>query len=164
MALSKTVFIDRANRKSAVSTFDNAVRTMKAAKQSVYIFPEGTRSYSTSPMLLPFKKGAFHLAIQGQVPIVPVVVANYSNIVNFKRKIFRSGRIPMKVLKPFETKGMGPDDVDKLMEIVREAMLNEIVALTEQAGTALETSNGKAVPSAAISSGVDRSRPMAMGS
>jgi lysophosphatidate acyltransferase len=64
---------------------------MRTERQSVFIFPEGTRSYSEKPDLLPFKKGAFHLAIQAQVPIVPVVVANYSHILNFKKREFNPG-------------------------------------------------------------------------
>jgi lysophosphatidate acyltransferase len=47
-------------------------------------------------MLLPFKKGAFHLAVQAGVPIVPVVVANYSDILYVKDKKFVSGTIPIK--------------------------------------------------------------------
>lgn len=43
--------------------------------------------------MLPFKKGAFHLAIQAQVPIVPVVVANYSDVLNLKKKMFNKGVI-----------------------------------------------------------------------
>lgn len=91
MALSKTVFIDRANRATARAAFDGAAQTMRKDRQSVFIFPEGTRSYSEQPELLPFKKGAFHLAIQAQVPIVPVVVANYSNVLNVKKKRFAPG-------------------------------------------------------------------------
>ena len=93
MALSKTVFIDRANRATARAAFDGAARHMQNEKQSVFIFPEGTRSYTEKPDMLPFKKGAFHLAVQAQVPIVPVVCANYSHIFNIKRKIFRSGAV-----------------------------------------------------------------------
>lgn len=148
MALSKTVFIDRGNRSSAVSAFDGAVKEMHDARQSVYIFPEGTRSYAIEPKLLDFKKGAFHLAIQAQVPVVPVVVANYSHILNFKRQIFRSGRIPMKVLPPFETKGLTGEDVPELMKRVREAMLKEIISISEKEGTGLKSEdNGRAVAS-----------------
>ena len=96
MYLSKTVFIDRGNRENARLAFDSAARHMKSERQSVFIFPEGTRSYSTQPDLLPFKKGAFHLAVQAQVPIVPVVVANYSEVLHLQSKVFRSGSIPVK--------------------------------------------------------------------
>ena len=133
MALSKTVFINRTDRASAIHAFDAAVQTMHSERQSVYIFPEGTRSYASEPMLLPFKKGAFHLAIQAQVPLVPVVVANYSHVLNVKKRIFRGGSVPVKVLPPVETKGLQPNDVEALTTRVREMMLKEIGPLTSMA-------------------------------
>lgn len=151
MALSNTVFIDRANRKTAVATFDGVAKHMHSKRQSVYIFPEGTRSYYDKPDMLPFKKGAFHLAIQAQVPIVPIVVANYSNILNIRKRIFRAGRVPIKVLPPIETKGMEAKDVDELCVRVREKMLKTLVEITD--GEKREE-NGSAVPEA-IASGVD---------
>lgn len=96
MSLSGSVFIDRANVTSARSAMDGAAGVMRTKKQSVYIFPEGTRSYSKEPMLLPFKKGAFHLAVQAGVPIVPVVVANYSDVLYVKGLKFKSGTIPIR--------------------------------------------------------------------
>lgn len=73
-----------------------ASEEMKRDRQSVYMFPEGTRSYAKEPMLLPFKKGAFHLAVQAGVPIVPVVAANYSNILYVQGRKFVAGEIPIK--------------------------------------------------------------------
>lgn len=73
-----------------------AANEMQKYKQSVYMFPEGTRSYYLEPGFLPFKKGAFHLAVQAKVPIVPVVVANYANVFSLKTWTFRSGTIPVK--------------------------------------------------------------------
>lgn len=96
MAVSGTVFIDRGNRQTAIKAFDGAVKQMKEQNQSVWIFPEGTRSYSSKPTLLPFKKGAFHLAVQGNVPIVPIVVSNYAHIFNYKAQRFDSGTIRVR--------------------------------------------------------------------
>lgn len=96
VTLSKSVFIDRGNSKTARAAFDGAANYMRNQKQNVFIFPEGTRSYAEGPELLPFKKGAFHLAVQAQVPIVPIAVANYSNVLNIKKKVFNSGTIPVK--------------------------------------------------------------------
>jgi lysophosphatidate acyltransferase len=107
VALSKTVFIERKSRSQALAAFDKAADQMHKHKQSVYIFPEGTRSYYETPDLLPFKKGAFHLAVQAQVPIIPVAVANYTNVLDVKRKLFRPGTIPVRVAKPIFTKGKG---------------------------------------------------------
>lgn len=96
MALSGTVFLDRANSKSARGAMQGAADEMKLKRQSVWMFPEGTRSYAEEPGLLPFKKGAFHLAVQAGVPIVPVVVANYSDILYVKKFRFNSGVIRIK--------------------------------------------------------------------
>lgn len=160
VALSKTVFIERKSREQAVAAFAKAAEQMHSHKQSVYIFPEGTRSYYEHPDLLPFKKGAFHLAVQAQVPIIPVVVANYSNVLNVKKKMFRQGTIPARVLEPIETKGKTKEDVDALLELTRSRMLAELKSLTAHAredGVALKeheasdsTTNG-----AAKASGVD---------
>jgi lysophosphatidate acyltransferase len=96
MALSGTVFIDRTNSSSARHAMTGAAEEIQRDKQSVYMFPEGTRSYAKEPMLLPFKKGAFHLAVQAGVPIVPVVVANYSDVLYLQEWRFNSGEIPIK--------------------------------------------------------------------
>lgn len=96
MALSGTVFIDRKNTKDARVAMSGAAGEMTKRNQSVYMFPEGTRSYAKEPELLPFKKGAFHLAVQAGVPIVPVVVANYSHVLYLKDMVFKSGTIPVK--------------------------------------------------------------------
>lgn len=96
MTLSGTVFIDRKNTKDARGAMAGAAREIQQRKQSVYMFPEGTRSYAKEPELLPFKKGAFHLAVQAGVPIVPVVVANYSHVLYIKNFVFKSGKIPVK--------------------------------------------------------------------
>jgi lysophosphatidate acyltransferase len=96
MALSGTVFIDRANRETAVKAFDSAASEMRTHRQSVFIFPEGTRSYSNKPELLQFKKGAFHLAVKAGVPIVPVVTENYAHVLNIRALRFNSGSIKVK--------------------------------------------------------------------
>jgi lysophosphatidate acyltransferase len=102
MALSGTVFIDRSNSTSARSAMSGAADEIRREKQSVYMFPEGTRSYTKEPMLLPFKKGAFHLAVQAGVPIVPVVVANYSDVLYVQGYRFNSGEIPVKGMPAVE--------------------------------------------------------------
>jgi lysophosphatidate acyltransferase len=100
MALSGSVFLDRANSKDARQAMQGAANEIRNKRQSVYMFPEGTRSYSKEPMMLPFKKGAFHLAVQAQVPIVPVVAANYSHILWPKGLVFNAGKIPCKGTPP----------------------------------------------------------------
>ena len=79
-----------------MSAFDDAALHMRQNRHSVFIFPEGTRSYYTEPDLLPFKKGAFHFAIKAQVPIVPMVAANYSDVLRTKDRVFKAGKIPVQ--------------------------------------------------------------------
>ena len=96
MTLSGTVFIDRANRQSSVAAFEKAAKRMQKEKQSVFIFPEGTRSYANGPELGAFKKGAFHLAVQAGMPVMPVVAGNYWGVLSVREGRFRAGRIPVK--------------------------------------------------------------------
>lgn len=96
MTLSGAVFIDRANSKDARAAMQGAADEMTRRRQNVWMFPEGTRSYAEEPGLLPFKKGAFHLAVQAGVPIVPVVIANYSDVFSLKKLRFNSGVIRIK--------------------------------------------------------------------
>ncbi|KAL7961483.1 hypothetical protein V8C34DRAFT_273881 [Trichoderma compactum] len=133
MSLSGTIFIDRKNSKDARSAMDGAATEIRTKRQSVYMFPEGTRSYTKEPALLPYKKGAFHLAVQSGVPIVPVVVANYSHVLYIKGLVFNSGKIPIKVLRPIPTTNLTSADVDELTQSTRELMLKELISLTEKA-------------------------------
>ena len=96
MTLSGSVFIDRVDRSQALVAFEGAAKAMREMGQSVVIFPEGTRSYSAEPMLLPFKKGAFHLAVQAGADVCPVVAENYSRVLNLKAKRFNTGTIRVK--------------------------------------------------------------------
>ncbi|KAL8706115.1 MAG: hypothetical protein Q9201_000817 [Fulgogasparrea decipioides] len=126
MALSGTVFIDRANSASARQAFAGAADEMLTHRQSVFIFPEGTRSYAQGPKMGAFKKGAFHLAVQAQVDVVPVVCANYWGLLAAKERRFRSGEIPVVVLEPISTKGLEVGDVDALCERVRGLMMDAL--------------------------------------
>jgi lysophosphatidate acyltransferase len=96
MSLSGTVFIDRVDRSQAMKAFEGAAHEMREHRQNVFIFPEGTRSYAREPVLLPFKKGAFHLAVQAGVDICPVVAENYSRVLDVRARRFVAGTIRVK--------------------------------------------------------------------
>lgn len=116
MSLSGTVFIDRVDRSQAMKAFEGAAREMREHRQNVFVFPEGTRSYASGPTMLPFKKGAFHLAVQAKVDICPVVAENYSRILDVKAKRFVAGTIRVKgEISPFSPSPPAPPP---LVEIV----------------------------------------------
>ncbi|KZZ97577.1 AtaAp protein [Moelleriella libera RCEF 2490] len=155
MRLSGSIFIDRKNSKDARDAMAGAAKEIQVKRQSVYMFPEGTRSYTKDAVMLPFKKGAFHLAVQAGVPIVPCVVANYSHILHLKTMVFRAGRVPVKVLDPIPTTGLTASDVDELARTTRDLMLKELKSLTaEVQGHPIAVPASNSQP-AATSSSVD---------
>ncbi|KAJ6446683.1 acyltransferase [Purpureocillium lavendulum] len=156
MRLSGSIFIDRKNSKDARDAMAGAAQEIRAKRQSVYMFPEGTRSYTKEPALLPFKKGAFHLAVQAGVPVVPVVVANYSHVLYLKKLVFNAGTIPIKVLDPIPTKNLTSADVDELARSTRELMLKELVTLSAKAkGQPIPVPAANDSVPKAVSSGAD---------
>jgi 1-acyl-sn-glycerol-3-phosphate acyltransferase len=77
LAVAGFVSIDRSNRHAAIRSLDKA-RELLASGTHVWISPEGTRSRSGA--LLPFKKGAFHLALESGLPILPVTLSGTRNV------------------------------------------------------------------------------------
>ncbi|WVN85990.1 uncharacterized protein L203_101148 [Cryptococcus depauperatus CBS 7841] len=129
MLLSGTVFVNRQNKIDAVKALDIAGQDMKRKGVSLWIFPEGTRSSSVESTLLPFKKGAFHLAIQAQIPVVPVVCENYHQLFDGKTR-FESGVLKIKILPPIPTTGLTSDDVTSLTESTRELMIKTLCEIS----------------------------------
>lgn len=131
MSLSGTVFLNRKNSISSIQTLNGAVdHFLTRDRQSIYMFPEGTRSYTPVPTIVtPLKKGAFHLAVQAQIPVVPIAISNTSNIYDSTRSIFSSGTIKVKICDPIPTAGMTRDDISDLtlnVEKVLSEAINEL--------------------------------------
>ncbi|CDO73829.1 hypothetical protein BN946_scf185015.g158 [Trametes cinnabarina] len=124
MTLSGAVFVDRGNNARAVRSLTAAGETMKQRHSSLWLFPEGTRSMRPYADMLPFKKGAFHTAIQAQVPIVPVVCENYWRL--YRKGVFESGTLKVKVLPPIPTTGMTSADAGALAIRVHDLMVQTL--------------------------------------
>lgn len=141
MTLSGAVFINRKNLKDSIAAFQQIGKTMNDKKLSLWIFPEGTRSGLATPDLLPFKKGAFHLAIQAGVPVIPVVCENYNRLFDSKSR-FESGTIKIKVLPPVPTKHLTAEDANDLTDKVRGMMLDELKRMDAERQAADTTEAG----------------------
>ncbi len=126
---SGNLMIDRKKSRSAIGVLKEAVDEIKRRQASVWIFPEGTRNRLGEGML-PFKKGAFHMAIQGQVPVIPIVSSTLTPIVSWQKKHFSSGRVILQVLQPISTQGMVMADVDRLSDQVRSRMIEALRSLS----------------------------------
>jgi 1-acyl-sn-glycerol-3-phosphate acyltransferase len=116
MRMAGDVPLVRGNRESAVGALARC-RDRLAKRVSVMIFPEGTRS--TTDELLPFKDGAFHLAVEAQVPLLPIAVAGTRDCMAKHSFRVNRARAACRVLPPIGTDGLTPDDVPALRERVR---------------------------------------------
>ncbi|KAF1666114.1 1-acyl-sn-glycerol-3-phosphate acyltransferase beta, partial [Aptenodytes patagonicus] len=122
--LGGVIFINRKSTTSAKMVMAEVAKTMATDNVKVWVYPEGTRNCTGD--LLPFKKGAFHVAVQAQVPVIPVVYSSFTTFYNPKKNLFTSGKIKVEVLPPIETKGLTSDDVsdltDRCFRIMRETL------------------------------------------
>ncbi|XP_063172329.1 1-acyl-sn-glycerol-3-phosphate acyltransferase beta [Candoia aspera] len=112
MYLGGVIFINRKSTSTAKSVMSGVSQAMVSENVKVWIYPEGTRNMNGD--LLPFKKGAFHLAIQTQVPVIPVVYSSFSSFYNPEKNMFTSGRIQVEILPPISTMGLTAQDIDEL--------------------------------------------------
>ncbi|XP_074092735.1 1-acyl-sn-glycerol-3-phosphate acyltransferase alpha isoform X1 [Macrotis lagotis] len=119
--LAGVIFIDRKRTGDAISVMAEAAQTLLSQNVRVWVFPEGTRNHNGS--MLPFKRGAFHLAVQAQVPIIPIVMSSYKDFYCKKERRFTSGTCQVRVLPPVATEGLTPDDVPDLADRIRHSML-----------------------------------------
>jgi putative phosphoserine phosphatase/1-acylglycerol-3-phosphate O-acyltransferase len=114
------VFIDRSNSVKAIEALKPAVDALKEGR-SLVIAPEGTRS--PTPRLGRFKKGAFHLAMQAGVPIVPVVFRNVLDAFPKDATIVRPATIEAVVLPPVETADWTVESLDEEIAEIRSRYL-----------------------------------------
>jgi len=121
--LSGVVFIDRLNSSKARDTIEKLAERINRENISIWVFPEGTRN--STKELLPFKKGAFHLAIQAQVPLLPIVISSYSSFYDKRNKKFNTGNVKVKVLEPIQTTGLSTEDATRLSAEAHDLMQRE---------------------------------------
>lgn len=131
MEMAGTIFIDRANAKSAIAAMQPLVDAIRADGKSICIAPEGTRTLT--PKLAPFKKGAFHLAMQAGVPIVPVVIHNASDVAPKGEFIIRPAKVRVDVLPPVSTKGWTLAQLNRHIQEVRAMFLEALGQSEEEA-------------------------------
>lgn len=121
---SDMIFIDRSSTEKAIQAMAPVVEAMHRDGLSVCLAPEGTRSDGRK--LGQFKKGAFHIAMQAGVPIVPIVIHNASDSLPKSRNIARPAQIRVTVLKPISTKKWKKKTLDTHIEKVRNKFLKTL--------------------------------------
>ena len=117
------IAIDRTNPERAMRSMQKAREVMENG-YSFGLFVEGTRAMPGE--LLPFKKGAFYLAVQMQAPIIPVAIKNTDWMMGKRTGVAYAGEIEMILLPPIPTVGKTEDDVMELLLETRRAVAAEL--------------------------------------
>lgn len=110
------ITVDRASLSSRVNTLKRAMQAIDEGK-SLVIFPEGGILTKHAPKMIKFKDGAFRVAIEKQIPIVPVTIPNNWIILPDQEPLLlRWGLMKVIFHEPIDTKGMTLKDVDALKD------------------------------------------------
>jgi putative phosphoserine phosphatase/1-acylglycerol-3-phosphate O-acyltransferase len=117
LRLADVIFVDRSDSTQARRALEPAVETLKSGI-SVAIAPEGRTS--PTPRVLAFKKGAFHLAAQTGVPVIPVVIRNSGHALWRSSAVIRPGKVDVAVLAPIDTTDWTPDTLDPHIDRIRQ--------------------------------------------
>ena len=123
MRLAGDIPVDRGNARAAAEAMVRCKVILKEEKVSVIIFPEGTRS--ETDQMLPFKDGAFRLAIDAGVDILPLAVSGAATAL--RKHDWRLGRsvAEVRVLEPVSTKGLARGDIPELRDRVWQLIATE---------------------------------------
>ena len=124
MGYVNVMAIDRSNRERALQTMEAATARIRAGV-SFGVFAEGTRALPGQ--FLTFKKGAFYMAVQAGVPIVPVAMKNTDVLMGKGTGVAKMGTIEMALLPAVDTTGVSTDeDLQRLVEQVQQAIAEEL--------------------------------------
>ncbi|WP_108812710.1 HAD-IB family hydrolase [Sphingorhabdus sp. Alg231-15] len=144
MEMAGTVFVDRADGKNAIKAMEPLIDAIKIDGKSICIAPEGTRTLS--PKIGPFKKGAFHLAMQAGVPMVPIVIHNAGDVAPKNEFVMRSATVKVDILPPVDTSKWKRATLDEHVAEVRNMFLDALGQSDEEIEIA-EVAKGQSSPS-----------------
>ncbi len=116
LAAAGMIFLDRADRTRAIAALRPAIDALRRGL-SIAIAPEGTRS--PTPRLGPFKKGAFHIALEARVPVVPIVFRNAHDALPRGSLVIRRATVEVVVHPPIPTDDWTRDGLDERIEEIR---------------------------------------------
>lgn len=125
-----TLFINRSRKSDSINALQKESQAINERGCKLLLFPEGTRN--SKEALLPFKKGSFHIAVQSQCPIQPVVISKYW-FLNSEEKIFSNGHAIIHILPEISIAGSTVEDMSTLIDKTRNIMQLEYTKLSQEA-------------------------------
>jgi len=124
MTAAGIIFIDRKNKERAIRSMRKAANKIKKGK-SIMIFPEGT--FDGSKGLLPFKKGAFHLAMHSQTEILPVAIVGADKLWPEHTNLeIKAGRVELRIGVPISVQNLTSSTIGSVAIEARETIENLI--------------------------------------
>lgn len=124
MRMANYISIDRGKKDSAVRMLEEARQSLER-NISIMMFPEGTRSKTKE--LLPFKLGAFQLALRADKPILPIVVDGTGAVLPKHGYTFSSGhKLRVRILDPVFPGAFGTGDAEEMARNFRKLISDEL--------------------------------------
>jgi 1-acyl-sn-glycerol-3-phosphate acyltransferase len=114
------IFVDRTNKKKALKSITKAAKKISEGK-SVVLFSEGTRSKTGK--VESFKKGAFHLALQAGVDIVPVSIKGTYEVWKSGTNTITPGKVKVTIGKPIDSSKFDKNNINDFVTAVRESII-----------------------------------------
>lgn len=117
------IFINRTNHDSAIKSLNEAKKKIVNGT-SIMFFPEGTRSFDGT--IKKFKKGAFKMALDLDLPILPVTIVGTKDILPNKTFDLFPGKVSMRIHEPISLKGFSDDNIDALVNKTQRIMIDSV--------------------------------------
>ncbi len=118
------ISLDRGKGKKAIVSLKKAAEKIKKKKFSIVVYPEGTRSHDGE--VKRFKKGAFRLAIESKLPVLPVSIIGSKRVMSKHSFRINKGEIKIIIGKPIITTDIMKDDIIKLRDMARNEIIKNI--------------------------------------
>jgi len=122
--LAGNISLDRGKGKKAVISLKKASEKIRKKKFSIVVYPEGTRSPDGE--VKRFKKGAFRLAIESKLPVLPVSIIGSNKVMSKHSFRINKGEIKIIIGKPIITKNIMKDELGKLRDMARNEIIKNI--------------------------------------
>jgi 1-acyl-sn-glycerol-3-phosphate acyltransferase len=119
--------VDRFTGRKVYAEIEQDSASTIAQGNSIIVYPEGTRT--TTGDLLPFKNGAFYIAVRSGLPVLPTTIGGSFEAWLPRAKIIRGGRVTVVIGRPVSTKGLTIDDAPRLRDEVRSIIEDTLAGL-----------------------------------
>jgi 1-acyl-sn-glycerol-3-phosphate acyltransferase len=129
--IAGNLLIDRSKTIEAKRQLEKIREILISKNINLAVFPEGTRSQQET--LLPFKKGAFHMAVATGLPLVPLVCSRLKGKAIWEKFELSGGHVIVSALPPIETKNLRPEDLESFRDQVHAQMSAEFERISKLA-------------------------------